>query len=272
MNTECLREAADLGEAMGELQRTSPAWWGLAALALLRDDPASAIAWCERSLAASATVRDAAYLFPYVVTGVRAYLATQDLTGARNWLTRTSDLLTDRAIPGTLGALDHGAGLVLLQEGQTGKARVTLERAAAFWRDRGRFWEGTQAALDLARCATRSRRPADAARLSAQAAAQASAAGAVVLLPATQSPVTQPLTRPLIQPLTARELEVANRVAAGATNREIAAALSIAPKTVSAHVEHILTKLAVSRRTQIATWATTQQRTMSTERGTSNGL
>jgi DNA-binding CsgD family transcriptional regulator len=41
---------------------------------------------------------------------------------------------------------------------------------------------------------------------------------------------------------------------------------------VSAHVEHILTKLAASRRAQIATWAATHSRRMSTDRGTSNGL
>jgi DNA-binding CsgD family transcriptional regulator len=58
--------------------------------------------------------------------------------------------------------------------------------------------------------------------------------------------------------LSAREIEVARLVATGATNREIASALTIAPKTVAAHVEHILTKLGVSRRAQIATWAATQ--------------
>ncbi|MFI7546626.1 ATP-binding protein [Actinoplanes sp. NPDC049599] len=265
--TECMREAATFGETMGELQRISPAWWGLASIALLRDHPDEAITWCERGYAASAKVRDAAYLFPYVVTGVRAHLAKQDLTGARDWLARTGALLTDREIPGTLGALDHGEGLIHLHEGQTGKARVELERAAAFWRARKRFWEGTQTLSDQARCAHRSRRPADAARLSTQAAAQATTAGAVVLMPATRPSAPQPRSA-----LTAREAEVAGLIADGATNREIAAALSISPKTVSAHVEHILTKLAASRRAQIATWTTTHRRQFSTERGTSNGL
>jgi len=59
-------------------------------------------------------------------------------------------------------------------------------------------------------------------------------------------------------PLSVRELQVATLVAAGATNREIAAALSIAPKTVSAHVEHILRKLGAARRTEIAAWAAVQ--------------
>jgi DNA-binding CsgD family transcriptional regulator len=56
-------------------------------------------------------------------------------------------------------------------------------------------------------------------------------------------------------PLSVRELQVARLVATGATNREIASALSIAPKTVSAHVEHILRKLGVGRRTESAAWA-----------------
>ncbi|MFL5680342.1 MAG: LuxR C-terminal-related transcriptional regulator [Chloroflexota bacterium] len=34
----------------------------------------------------------------------------------------------------------------------------------------------------------------------------------------------------------------------------MAAELTIAPKTASAHVEHILAKLGVTRRTEIATW------------------
>ena len=34
-------------------------------------------------------------------------------------------------------------------------------------------------------------------------------------------------------------------------------ALTISPKTVAAHVEHILTKLGFSRRAQIATWTAT---------------
>jgi DNA-binding CsgD family transcriptional regulator len=55
-------------------------------------------------------------------------------------------------------------------------------------------------------------------------------------------------------PLTTREFEVARLIAAGMTNSEIAEDLTIAPKTASAHVEHILAKLGVTRRAEIAAW------------------
>jgi DNA-binding CsgD family transcriptional regulator len=55
--------------------------------------------------------------------------------------------------------------------------------------------------------------------------------------------------------LSARELEVLALVAAGHTNREIAQALYITPKTASAHVSHILTKLGVANRNQASALA-----------------
>jgi DNA-binding CsgD family transcriptional regulator len=57
------------------------------------------------------------------------------------------------------------------------------------------------------------------------------------------------------RPLTVREFEVARLISEGRTNAEIAASLGIAPKTASAHVEHILAKLGASRRAEIAAWS-----------------
>ncbi|MFI6772215.1 protein kinase [Nocardia sp. NPDC050412] len=54
--------------------------------------------------------------------------------------------------------------------------------------------------------------------------------------------------------LTKREGEVAELVAEGLTNREIAARLVISPRTAERHVEHLLTKLGFTSRTQIAAW------------------
>jgi hypothetical protein len=39
------------------------------------------------------------------------------------------------------------------------------------------------------------------------------------------------------------------------TIREVAAKLVVAPKTVASHLEHIMNKLGVARRAEIAAWA-----------------
>lgn len=72
-----------------------------------------------------------------------------------------------------------------------------------------------------------------------------------------ESSSPRPTTR-LLPPrgsaLTARESEIASLVALGLTNKEIAARLSIAPGTVRIHVEHILGRLGLTSRVQVATW------------------
>ena len=55
--------------------------------------------------------------------------------------------------------------------------------------------------------------------------------------------------------LTAREQEIAQLVAAGQTNVEIAAALYLSPRTVEHHVSNILTKLGYRSRVQVASEA-----------------
>ena len=52
--------------------------------------------------------------------------------------------------------------------------------------------------------------------------------------------------------LTAREIEVLRLVAAGRSNRDIAAELFISAKTASVHVSNILAKLNATSRTEAA--------------------
>lgn len=60
----------------------------------------------------------------------------------------------------------------------------------------------------------------------------------------------QPHSMP--DPLTPREVEIVRLVAQGQTNREIATRLIVAVGTIKVHVEHILSKLGASDRTQAA--------------------
>ena len=55
--------------------------------------------------------------------------------------------------------------------------------------------------------------------------------------------------------LSSRELEVLRLVAAGSTNKEIAAALFVSERTVDRHVSNIFAKLDVNNRTAAARWA-----------------
>ena len=249
-----LMAALDLAEPMGELQRISPAVWGLAELALREERIQDAVDLSERGYRLSAEVCDAAYLFSYVVTGTRAYLADRDVAGARDWIERCAVLLRRRNIPGTLPALDHAEGLLHLADGRVTNARESLVRASEAWDALGRFWEGTFVLLDLARTSARGRRVGEATRYVSEARRRAGDAGARLVVTLADEIKLDPAADAASGPLTAREFEVARLIAEGATNREIAERLVIAPKTASAHVEHILAKLGVSRRAEIAAW------------------
>jgi DNA-binding CsgD family transcriptional regulator len=60
------------------------------------------------------------------------------------------------------------------------------------------------------------------------------------------------------EPLSAREQEIAGLIGHGLRDREIAAALVLSEHTVHAHVRHLLNKLGLTSRTQIAAWTLTR--------------
>jgi non-specific serine/threonine protein kinase len=62
--------------------------------------------------------------------------------------------------------------------------------------------------------------------------------------------------------LTKREREVAELVAEGLTNREIASRLTISVRTAQGHIEHLLAKLGFTSRAQIAAWVVESRRIM----------
>jgi len=258
-----LQAALSVGEESGAIDLILPPLWGLAEAALLADRPDEAAAHCHDALARARAVGERALLVPFVVTGVRAEQAAGRPSDAEAWLEACAQHLS--AMPAlALPALDHGRGLVALAAGATGVARHALESAIEGWDERGRIWEATWARLDLASCLTRLNRFADAVGLAVEARTVASRLDSRPL--ADRADALHRLARGHVsvdepwRPLTAREFAVARLITEGLTNAEIATELSIAPKTASSHVEHILAKLGASRRTEIAAWASAVER------------
>jgi non-specific serine/threonine protein kinase len=71
-------------------------------------------------------------------------------------------------------------------------------------------------------------------------------------LEASASPETE--ARRDVEELTKRQLQVAQLIADGKSNRDIANSLFLSTRTVEGHVESILAKLGLTSRTQIASW------------------
>jgi DNA-binding CsgD family transcriptional regulator/tetratricopeptide (TPR) repeat protein len=252
-----LEESLEIARASVEVDLVLPPLWGLAETALIAGEPDVAVGQCEEALALAESTGERALLIPFVVTGVRALLAVRRPDDAERWLSRSAALLAEWR-PRAAAAIAHGEGLVRLAAGSTTGARESLEAAVAGWGQLGRIWEATWARLDLARCLARAGRVAAALDLLTDARATASSLGSTPLLARADELTHTVRGRSMDdepwRPLTAREFEVGRLIAAGLTNGEIATSLSIAPKTASAHVEHILAKLGLARRAEVAAW------------------
>lgn len=144
---------------------------------------------------------------------------------------------------GALGRLDEAVRH--LREAVAANEREGLAACAAL------------ATADLARVLVRRARTGDRSEAAALAVSAAAAAERLGMLPLLRD--ARDLGAALdgsssAGPLTRREREIAGLIARGLTNRQIAAALHISERTAENHVQHILAKLGLHTRTQIAAW------------------
>jgi DNA-binding CsgD family transcriptional regulator len=244
------------GRQSEEIGLILPALWGLAEVDLAAGNPVAAFDRCESALELAAACGERGLLVPFAVTGVRAALAANRPDLAERWRERIAGRLSgwDRGRP----ALDHADGLLRLAAGTTTSARAALDASVRGWDAIGRTWEAAWGRLDLAQCLLRANRIGEAASLLAAVRATGERLDSPPLVARSDSLARIGRGRGNLEepwrPLTAREFEVARLIADGLTNAEIADQLAIAPKTASAHVEHILAKLGVTRRAEIAAW------------------
>lgn len=106
---------------------------------------------------------------------------------------------------------------------------------------------------ELATVLRRTRRPAEATTLLRTAQASAERLGMAPILAKIEDSLGD-----VVGILSAREREVAELVAQGCSNRDIARRLVLSERTAANHVQHVLTKLGLSRRGEIAGWLARQ--------------
>jgi DNA-binding CsgD family transcriptional regulator len=159
-----------------------------------------------------------------------------------------------------LGPVELYLGIAARHLGLLDDAVADLDHAMQACRANGAAGYHVEALFELAVALARRAREGDAAQAHSLATDCAHRATNLGMRPfATRAQqLADRLGRAPAEPLTPREREVAALVAQGLTNREIAARLYLSERTAQNHVQHILTKLDLTNRSQIAVWITSR--------------
>ena len=185
---------------------------------------------------------------------VEILLAAGDHENARGAAAELAEIARSFGASLLSAASAHATGAVLLAEGDTESAATFLRGAWEIWRESGMPYEEAQTCLLMSAVCER-RGDQEGRRLEFDRARTLLAHLTADLFLARGAEHVEGATRRSAGPLSERELQVLRLLAAGKTNRDIAAALFISEKTVARHVSNIFDKLAVSSRTAAAAWA-----------------
>ena len=158
-----------------------------------------------------------------------------------------------------MGPVELQIGQAHAALGQLDAAVTDLEAAVLACDANGARGYAVQARVELADALARRLVPGDLERARVALGAAAGEAGQLGMIPFSerirQLRARQPTADTAGSPLSPRELEVAQLVARGLTNKQIGQALYVSERTAENHVQHILTKLGLRNRSQIAVWA-----------------
>ena len=193
----------------------------------------------------------------------RAELEGGDRAAAGRWLARGEETVRGLELPLADAWVLHARALLALADGDAAEAAVLALRAAERAEEvhapvpaaRCRMLAGValaeagdgEAAVRLLSAAQRALASCEANRYRDEAARHLRRLGRRVS--ARQRRFGQ---RPGLDALSGRELEIADRVALGSTNRQIADELFLSQKTVEGHLTSVFSKLGVSSRAEVA--------------------
>jgi DNA-binding CsgD family transcriptional regulator len=223
---------------------------GLALLRLAQGETATAAAAIRRAVG---EMRQPLKRVALLAAYVEIVLAAGELDRAHAACDELEEIAARQGCD-ALGAIAGQArGALSLAKGQAGEALGTLRPALELWRELPAPYEAAQTRL-LIGSACRMLGDEDSAALELEAAREALAElGAAPELTSIGS--IERRTDAELHGLTPREAEVLRLVAAGRSNREIAAELVISEHTVARHIQNIFAKLGVSSRTAASAFA-----------------
>jgi DNA-binding NarL/FixJ family response regulator len=218
---------------------------GLALLRLAQGRTEAAAAAIAGALDAAAAPAHRARLLP---AAVEIALAAGDRDGARAACDELDAIARDNGRAMLLALAAHARGAVALAGGDARGAAVLLRDAARRWLDLDAPYEAARARLLVAEaCRATGDRETGARELDAARVELARLGADVDLARGRAGPAGRELTP--------REVQVLRRLAAGESNKEIAAGLGLSNRTVDRHVSNLYGKLRVSSRAAATAYA-----------------
>jgi DNA-binding CsgD family transcriptional regulator/tetratricopeptide (TPR) repeat protein len=193
-------------------------------------------------------------LLPWRSQAALALLALGDPDEARRLVTEEVELARMWGAPRALGAALRASGLV--EGGADGMAM--LQEAVDVLTDSTAKLEHAKACTELGAALRRGRHRTDAREHLRRGLELATICGARPLAARAEAELLATGARPRrislsgVESLTPSERRVAEMAAEGPTNREIAQALFVTPKTVEVHLSSVYRKLGISSRSQLA--------------------
>lgn len=255
-------QRADLHRLRGEFVKAEEAYRrasqlgrepqpGLAQLRLAQGQADVAAAAIRRAMDEA---QDRAARCKLLAAYVEIVLAAGDVQAARAAAGELTQLADDLAAPLLRAVAAHAQGAVFLGEGDARAALQPLRQAWAGWQDLQVPYEAARVRV-LIGLACRQLGDEDSAQMELDAACWVfQQLGAAPDLARAEALTRQSAAGPA-GVLTARELQVLRLVAAGQTNRSIAADLFLSERTVDRHVSNTFTKLGVSSRAAATAYA-----------------
>lgn len=264
------KRAVDLAEQAVDVIPQASVWWSksaaicLALALLLSGDPARSVQVLTEAGGGAAlpllqpSMRPAGY---DLLAG--AAVLSGDGGAARGWSQRGNAEAERLGLSGQRGYAQRSRGYVLAAAGRHAEAAGAFRAAASLFGSAGMQVGRAWALAFGAPSAVAADSPGTGLEMAAEASALATAAGAGTILDAAQDTMrslaaSEPgraaagRSADPLGPLTRREREIARLAATGRTSRDIAAQLSLSPRTVDTHLSRVYRKLSLPSRAALA--------------------